>query len=109
MGLLSGNSTRRTRNAWRDDAGDGAIDCGDEAVEAEMLEILLEGDWSDKQWQAWMGSRFGEGYYKIWSYKVKKPKFDYDIDITDIVPDSRDRVIHRWGTVATEPHHSRFA
>ncbi|KAL7269199.1 Kinetochore protein Spc24 [Rhizina undulata] len=60
----------------------------DEEMEAEMLEKLLEGDWSDKEWEEWMTKRFNDSYYeRKEGGKVKKPKFDDDIDIADIVPD----------------------
>ena len=72
----------------------GLDDDGDEEVEAEMLEKLLEGDWSDEQWEEWMASRFGDGYYEAGSEKAKKPKFDDDIDITDIVSDSGDDMVN---------------
>lgn len=66
---------------------------------------VLEGDWSDDQWDREMEKRFGESYYNEddvaasdsdaagpskKSKKPKKPKFDDDIDIKDLIPDFKD-------------------
>ncbi|KAF1844574.1 Krr1-domain-containing protein [Cucurbitaria berberidis CBS 394.84] len=65
---------------------------------------VLEGDWSDEKWDAEMQKRFGDAYYgegdadypdsddggKKKSKKPKKPKFDDDIDIKDLVPNFKD-------------------
>jgi protein KRI1 len=65
---------------------------------------VLEADWSDDQWDAEMQKRFGDSYYEQGDAgseseaddgakgkkKVKKPKFDDDIDIKDLVPDFKD-------------------
>ncbi|KAL5114998.1 Kinetochore protein Spc24 [Pleosporales sp. CAS-2024a] len=65
---------------------------------------VLEADWSDDQWDAEMQKRFGESYYEARDAgsesdeegsqskkkKAKKPKFDDDIDIKDLVPDFKD-------------------
>lgn len=64
---------------------------------------VLEADWSDDQWDAEMQKRFGDAYYAeddIASEsgdepakrkkKPKKPKWDDDIDIKDLVPDFQD-------------------
>ncbi|KAI4621438.1 uncharacterized protein J4E87_006655 [Alternaria ethzedia] len=61
---------------------------------------VLEADWSDEQWDAEMQKRFGDAYYGDSvedeeeggkkSKKPKKPKFDDDIDIKDLVPDFKD-------------------
>jgi protein KRI1 len=60
---------------------------------------VLEADWSDNQWDEEMRKRFGEAYYegeedddseaegKKKKKKPKKPVFDDDIDIKDIIPD----------------------
>lgn len=60
---------------------------GDEEGEVEVLEKLLEGDFSDEQWTEWMAARFGDEYYEQEDGKIKKPEFEDDIDIGDIVPD----------------------
>lgn len=60
---------------------------GDEEAQAEVLERLLEGEWSDEQWAEWMAERFGDDYYEHGDGKVRKPTFEDDIDIADIVPD----------------------
>ena len=67
--------------------GDGG---DDEEVEAEVLNNLLEDDWSDEQWEEWMAKRFGNSYYGADVGKIKKPKFDDEIDIGDIVSDLED-------------------
>lgn len=64
---------------------------GDEETEAEVLHKLLEGDFSDKEWDAWMQERFGDKYYED-DGRPKKPTFDDDININDIVPDFVDDV-----------------
>jgi protein KRI1 len=64
---------------------------------------VLEADWSDDQWDIEMAKRFGESYYDARDAgsgsdaegakskkKVKKPKFDDDIDIKDLIPDFKD-------------------
>jgi protein KRI1 len=67
---------------------------------------VLEGDWSDDQWDKEMQRRFGDAYYDDndaasesddendnagkKKKKAKKPKFDDDIDIKDLVPDFKD-------------------
>ncbi|KAB2105305.1 hypothetical protein AG0111_0g6760 [Alternaria gaisen] len=67
----------------------------------EEWKDVLEADWSDEQWDAEMQKRFGDAYYGEAgaedeedggkkSRKPKKPKFDDDIDIKDLVPDFKD-------------------
>jgi len=73
----------------REAAGIGG-DGGDEEIEAEVLNTLLEGDWSDEQWEEWMAKKFGDSYYEANVGKIKKPKFDDEIDIGDIVCDLED-------------------
>ncbi|KAF2464589.1 Krr1-domain-containing protein [Lindgomyces ingoldianus] len=66
---------------------------------------VLEADWSDDQWDDEMRNRFGDAYYNAedreagsgsdeeikGKYKrLKKPKWDDDIDIKDLVPDFDD-------------------
>lgn len=63
---------------------------------------VLEADWSDDQWEVEMQKRFGDAYYderdagsddEAGSKKkkgAKKPKFDDDIDIKDLIPDFKD-------------------
>lgn len=63
---------------------------------------VLEADWSDDQWEVEMQKRFGDAYYderdagsddEAGSKKrksAKKPKFDNDIDIKDLIPDFKD-------------------
>lgn len=59
---------------------------------------FVDDEWDDKQWEAEMQKRFGDDYYAEHDVasddgevegtrKVRKPKFDDDIDIKDIVPD----------------------
>lgn len=67
----------------------------------EWTKFLEEG-WNDNTWEAEMNNRFGEEYYAEQEAgsesdeeangaskqkKVKKPKWDDDIDITDLVPE----------------------
>jgi protein KRI1 len=66
----------------------------------EEWKDVLEADWSDEQWDAEMQKRFGDAYYGEAgveeeeggkkSKKPKKPKFDDDVDIKDLVPDFKD-------------------
>lgn len=67
---------------------------------------VLEADWSDDRWDTEMQKRFGDAYYGAGDAemgvqseedvgtrgqkKPKKPKFDDDIDINDLVPDFKD-------------------
>jgi protein KRI1 len=65
---------------------------------------VLEADWSDDQWDREMQKRFGDSYYAEGAgepdsdeeveskpkKKPKKPKFDDDVDIKDLVPDFKD-------------------
>ena len=55
---------------------------------------FLDGNWDDKDWEKEMQKRFGEDYYAEEDEQgegkkkhPKKPTWDDDIDITDIVPD----------------------
>ena len=75
----------------REAAGIGG-DGGDKEIEAEVLNTLLEGDWSDEQWEEWMAKKFGDSYYEADVGKIKKPKFDDEIDVGDIVSDLEDDV-----------------
>lgn len=69
---------------------------------------FLDADWDDAQWEQEMNKLFGEAYYADHEYdaadgsddeavtndarkgRVKKPKWDDDIDIKDLVPDFED-------------------
>lgn len=69
---------------------------------------VLEADWSDEKWDEEMQKRFGDAYYEEGDAemaegsdaeaksgkkkKPKKPKFDDDIDIKDLVPDFDDDI-----------------
>lgn len=63
---------------------------------------FIEENWDDDQWEAEMKKRFGDDYYQDEDAasnedvslsqsqrrrKTKKPKWDHDIDIQDLVPD----------------------
>ncbi|KAL9114318.1 MAG: hypothetical protein Q9227_001740 [Pyrenula ochraceoflavens] len=61
---------------------------------------LVNGDWDDAQWETEMQRRFGDRYYADEDFhsesdedpreaktRLKKPKWNDDIDIKDIVPD----------------------
>jgi protein KRI1 len=51
---------------------------------------LLDGDWEDKDWDAEMAKQFGDHYYADSKDNPKKPEWDDDIDIGDIVSDYSD-------------------
>lgn len=64
---------------------------------------VLEADWSDDQWDEEMRKRFGEAYYaeqerdssdeehsERTRKRPRKPKFDHDIEINDILPNFDD-------------------
>lgn len=71
-------------------------------VDIGQWKDVIEGDFNDDQWDKEMQRRFGEDYYAVpegegsdvemadadgKKHKVKKPKWDDDIDINDLVPD----------------------
>lgn len=69
----------------------------------EEWKDVLEADWSDDEWDKEMQRRFGDAYYEDndamsdsgdegakSKKKAKKPKFDDDIDIKDLIPDFKD-------------------
>jgi len=62
---------------------------------------FVDDEWDDEKWEAEMQERFGDEYYaeedvesddeaSQGKHKVRKPKFEDDIDINDIVPDFDD-------------------
>lgn len=54
---------------------------------------FLDEAWDDKEWEKEMQKRFGEGYYEepeTEGKKPKKPTWDDDIDIKDLIPDYED-------------------
>lgn len=72
------------------------------AIDLDEWRDVIEGDFDDDKWEQEMKRRFGEDYYAeddamsededekaggSKSRKPKKPKFDDDIDINDIIPD----------------------
>ncbi|KAM0271663.1 hypothetical protein ACHAQH_008998 [Verticillium albo-atrum] len=71
---------------------------GQEVQSDEWVKFLSQ-DWEDDKWEQEMQKRFGEEYYADADVasdsddesggkkKVKKPKWDDDIDINDIIPD----------------------
>ncbi|TLD11829.1 protein kri1-like [Venturia nashicola] len=71
-------------------------------VDITQWQDVIEGDFDDSQWDKEMQRRFGEDYYAVpeaqdsdvemadgesKKHKVKKPKWDDDIDINDLVPE----------------------
>lgn len=71
-------------------------------VDIGQWKDVIEGDFDDDQWDKEMQRRFGEDYYAVpegegsdvemadadgKKHKVKKPKWDDDIDIDDLVPE----------------------
>lgn len=79
-----------------------------EALDLDAWSKVLEEDWDDDRWEQEMQTRFGDGYYAEkdmhvseseddnfdqaakHSKKSKKPKWDDDIDIKDLVPEFND-------------------
>jgi protein KRI1 len=74
------------------------------SVKPEEWADMLEGDWDDDKWNEEMRRRFGDKYYEDGDdisvegeadteetgkakKRVKKPKWDDDLDIKDLVPD----------------------
>lgn len=74
------------------------------ALTEEDLAKILNDDWDDEKWEEEMNKGFGDDYYaekdpgEVGSdgeasgeaQKVKKPKWDDDLDIKDLVPDFED-------------------
>lgn len=71
------------------------------ALEVDEWAGFLTEDWDDERWEMEMRKRFGESYYADQEVndsdaevsrkkKVKKPKWEDDIDITDLVPEFRE-------------------
>lgn len=75
-------------------------------VNLDEWKNVIEGDFDDEKWEQEMQQRFGDGYYaeedakfgsddeeagEKKSRKPKKPKWDDDIDIKDLVPDFDDK------------------
>ncbi|KAI9806215.1 MAG: hypothetical protein M1825_006330 [Sarcosagium campestre] len=71
---------------------------------------FLNANWDDERWDDEMNKRFGDAYYakteadagedgpsssKGHKTKLKKPKWEDDIDITDLVPDFKDDVVEK--------------
>lgn len=71
-------------------------------IAVEEWADLLGGDWDDDKWEQEMEKRFGDAYYAAGEgdsdddsnhaskRKVKKPKWNDDIDIQDLVPEFDD-------------------
>lgn len=70
-------------------------------IQPEDWARFVDDDWDDAKWEDEMQKRFGEDYYAEEDVvsedetsgskrKVRKPKFDDDLDIKDIVPDFED-------------------
>lgn len=57
---------------------------------------FLDDAWDDKEWEKEMARRFGEDYYAEddaeGKKRPKKPEWDDDIDIKDLIPDYEDEV-----------------
>ncbi|KAJ5746432.1 hypothetical protein N7520_011614 [Penicillium odoratum] len=55
---------------------------------------FLDGAWDDKEWEKEMEQRFGTDYYAEGASSdkkhPKKPEWDDDLDITDLIPDYKD-------------------
>jgi protein KRI1 len=70
-------------------------------IQPEDWSHFVDGDWDDAKWEEEMQKRFGDEYYadqdvgsesdaESKKQKPRKPKFEDDIDIKDIVPDFED-------------------
>ena len=74
-------------------------------VDIAQWQDIIEGDFKDDQWDKEMQRRFGEEYYAVpegedsdvemegtegKKHKPKKPKWDDDIDIKDLVPEFKE-------------------
>ena len=57
-----------------------------EDVDLDEWKDVLEGDFEGDEWEKEMGRRFGEGYYGDVEGS-KKPKWNDDIDIKDLIPE----------------------
>jgi protein KRI1 len=68
------------------------LNSGDDEAEAAVLSKLLEGDFSDGEWNRWMEERFGDKYYDK-EGRPKKPEFEDDIDIGDIDSEFEDEAV----------------
>ena len=71
---------------------------GKDIISDDAWSRVLEGAWEDEDWDVLMTKHFGTGYYQEkesktdtdgthQSRKLKKPKWEDDIDVRDIVPD----------------------
>lgn len=80
----------------------GAAGLKSKDIKLEDWANFVDDDWDDAKWEAEMQKRFGDDYYEevdppsdenaeievtTKKHKVKKPKFNDDIDIKDIIPD----------------------
>jgi protein KRI1 len=80
-------------------------------VDISQWQDVIEGDFNDSQWDKEMQRRFGEDYYAVpdgegsdvemadadgKKQKVKKPKWDDDIDIKDLVPEFEDEEARKY-------------
>ncbi|KAK5108737.1 hypothetical protein LTR62_007884 [Meristemomyces frigidus] len=65
---------------------------------------IIEGEFEEGEWEVEMAKKFGDGYYEAGegggsgedaeaqkAKKIKKPKWDDDIDINDLIPDFVDK------------------
>ena len=77
-------------------------------LQLEDWSRFVDEDWDDAKWEEEMRRRFGDNYYaeddfesdkegeSMVKRKPKKPKFDDDIDIKDIVPDYEGEEEHNF-------------
>jgi protein KRI1 len=75
---------------------------------------FVDEDWDDQQWESEMQRRFGDDYYaqkeivsdedeqSSTKRKPRKPKFDDDIDIKDIIPDFEDEEARQFSLTDEE-------
>lgn len=58
-----------------------------EEIDVSEWKDVLDGDFDDDMWEKEMKRRFGDDYYAGGEEKVKKPRWEDDIAIDDLVPD----------------------
>ncbi|KAL8682314.1 MAG: hypothetical protein Q9186_001590 [Xanthomendoza sp. 1 TL-2023] len=74
----------------------------EESLNIKDWSKFLEEGWDDERWEKEMGERFGDAYYKDedtrqigqtmgdYKTKIKKPKWEDDIAVDDLIPDFED-------------------
>lgn len=86
-------------------------------VDLDQWRDVIEGDFDDSQWDKEMQRRFGEDYYAVpegqgsdvemdgtegKKHKPKKPKWDDDIDIKDLVPEFEEEEARKYALSSSD-------